>query len=56
IPAADHWAVTYRRGVLLLRYLGVERNEAWELFQQAREVLRPRLTGHNAITPRIWLT
>ena len=56
IPAANHWAVTYRRGVLLLRYLGIERNEAWDIFQQAREVLRPRLTGHKAITPRIWLT
>lgn len=56
IPAGRHWAVTYRRGVLLLRYLGKERNQVWELFQQAREVLRPRLTGINATTPRIWLT
>lgn len=56
IPAASHWAVTYRRGVLLLRYLGAERNQAWNLFQQARHVLRPRLTGHQATVPRIWLT
>ncbi len=56
IPATPHWAVTYRRDVLLLRYLGMERNEAWELLQQAREVLRPRLTGQKAVIPRIWLT
>ena len=56
IEAAQHWAVTYRRGVLLLRYLGSERNQAWELLQQAREILRPRLTGHETNIPRIWLT
>lgn len=56
IAAGDHWAVTYRRGVLLLRYLGMERNQVWDLFQQAREVLRPMLTGEEANIPRIWLT
>lgn len=56
IIAANHWAVTYRRGVLLLRYLGGERNQAWDLFQQARHILRPRLVAQPAITPRIWLT
>lgn len=56
IPAANHWGVTYRRGVLLMRYLGTERNQAWELFQQTRDILRPRLTGHQAVVPRIWLT
>lgn len=56
IAAGKHWAVTYRRGVLLLRYLGEERNQVWDLFQQAREVLRPRLAGIRATTPRIWLT
>lgn len=56
IPANHNWAVTYRRGVLLLRYLGMERNEAWDILQQAREILRPRLTGHKAVIPRIWLT
>ncbi|WP_019673224.1 urease accessory protein UreD [Psychrobacter lutiphocae] len=56
IPASNNWAVTYRRGVLLLRYMGTDRNEAWEIFQQAREILRPRLTGHEAVIPRIWLT
>jgi urease accessory protein len=56
LPAANYWAVTYRRGVLLLRYLGHERNQVWALFQQARDILRPLLTGHQATVPRIWLT
>ena len=56
LAAAKHWAVTYRRGVLLLRYLGTERNQVWDLFQQARDILRPRLTGQQATVPRIWLT
>ncbi len=56
LPANHCWAVTHRRGVLLLRYLGQERNEAWALCQQAWELLRPRLTGHTAVVPRIWLT
>jgi urease accessory protein len=56
LPASPRWAVTLRRGVLLLRYLGVERNEAWELCRRAWEVLRPRLDGRPARVPRIWLT
>lgn len=56
ILPASHWAVTQRRGVLLLRYQGSARNQAWDLLQQAREVLRPRLTGRQAEIPRIWLT
>ncbi|MGO1501203.1 MAG: urease accessory protein UreD [Marinobacter sp.] len=56
LPANCRWAVTYRRGVLLVRYLGHERNEVWDLFQQARVILRPRLTGYEATVPRIWLT
>lgn len=56
IPASTHWAVTRRRGVLLLRYLGDERNEAWAICQQAWEILRPRLTGQPATVPRIWMT
>lgn len=56
LPENHRWAVTRRRGVLLLRYLGQERNEAWALCQQAWELLRPRLTGQPASVPRIWLT
>ena len=55
-PASDRWAVSERRGVLVIRYLGTERNEVWDLFQQAREVLRPMLIGMEPVIPRIWLT
>ncbi|WP_375172526.1 urease accessory protein UreD [Marinobacter sp.] len=56
LPGTNRWAITRRRGVVLLRYLGNERNEAWALCQQAWEILRPRLTGLEAHIPRIWLT
>ncbi|MBD3894978.1 urease accessory protein UreD [Halomonas sp. ML-15] len=56
LPAVNRWAVTLRHGVLLLRYLGSERNEAWAICQQAWELLRPLLMGSEAHTPRIWLT
>ncbi|HSH13977.1 MAG TPA: urease accessory protein UreD, partial [Desulfurivibrionaceae bacterium] len=56
LPPSIHWAVTRRRGVLLLRYLGPERNQAWAICQQAWELLRPRLTGQAPSVPRIWLT
>jgi urease accessory protein len=56
LPASTRWAVTVRHGVLLLRYLGGERNEAWTLCEAAWRVLRPRLLGLEAHTPRIWLT
>ncbi|WFM69910.1 urease accessory protein UreD [Halomonas sp. CKK8] len=56
LGASTRWAVTVRHGVLLLRYLGLERNEAWDLCRRAWEILRPRLIGLPAHTPRIWLT
>lgn len=56
LPAASQWAVTQRHGVLLLRYLGDSRNQAWELCQRAWEVLRPLMLGREACVPRIWLT
>ncbi|MDI9244582.1 urease accessory protein UreD [Marinobacter sp. CHS3-4] len=56
LPESKNWAVTRRRGVVLLRYLGNERNEAWKTCQSAWEILRPLLTGHSAVVPRIWLT
>jgi len=56
LPESKHWAITRRRGVVLLRYLGNERNEAWAVCQQAWEVLRPLLTSKDASVPRIWLT
>lgn len=56
LPASPRWAVTRRHDVLLLRYLGECRNEAWELCQRAWERLRPSLCGRAACVPRIWLT
>ncbi len=56
LPASAEWAVTRRRGVVLLRYLGAERNKAWDICQQAWELLRPELTGCAPSVPRIWLT
>ncbi|WP_280548109.1 urease accessory protein UreD [Halomonas sp. 11-S5] len=54
--APSRYAVTVRHGVLLLRYLGQERNEAWDLCRHAWEILRPLLIDREAHTPRIWLT
>ncbi|MFG6667700.1 urease accessory protein UreD [Halomonas sp. HNIBRBA4712] len=56
LPASARWAVTARHGVLLLRYLGNARNEAWALCEQAWQLLRPLLIDREAHTPRIWLT
>lgn len=56
ITASQRWAVTVRHGVLLLRYLGHERNEAWAICRQAWECLRPLLIGVPAHPPRIWFT
>ncbi len=56
MPASPRWAVTVRHGVLLLRYLGHERNEAWAICRQAWACLRPLLIGEPAHPPRIWFT
>lgn len=56
LPASSSWAVTLRHDVLLLRYLGDSRNEAWNLCQRAWDVLRPSLCARKACVPRIWLT
>ncbi|MEA2117863.1 urease accessory protein UreD [Halovibrio sp. HP20-50] len=56
LPDNPRWAVTVRHGVVLLRYLGNSRNEAWALCEQAWQLLRPRWIERDAHTPRIWLT
>ncbi|CAO1662669.1 MULTISPECIES: urease accessory protein UreD [Salinicola] len=56
LPANPNWAVTQRHGVLLLRYLGGSRNEAWDLCCAAWHALRPLLVGREACEPRIWYT
>ncbi|WP_353981733.1 urease accessory protein UreD [Salinicola endophyticus] len=56
LPAAPQWAVTQRLGVLLLRYLGDSRNQAWDYCQAAWHTLRPLLAEREACEPRIWRT
>ena len=56
LPDNPRWAATVRHGVLLLRYLGNSRNEAWALCEQAWQRLRPLWIEREAHTPRIWLT
>ena len=56
LPDNPRWAVTVRHGVLLMRYLGTSRNEAWALCEHAWQLLRPRWIEREAHTPRIWLT
>ncbi|WP_280570409.1 urease accessory protein UreD [Chromohalobacter sp. 296-RDG] len=56
LPSSAQWAVTQRLDVLLLRYIGDSRNQAWDLCQQAWELLRPWLCGREACVPRIWMT
>jgi urease accessory protein len=56
LAGSARWAVTVRHGVLLMRYLGGERNEAWALCEAAWRMLRPRLLGLEACVPRIWRT
>lgn len=56
LPDNPRWAVTVRQDVLLLRYLGDSRNEAWALCEQAWQLLRPRWIEREAHIPRIWLT
>jgi urease accessory protein len=49
-------AVTCLPGLLVARYLGDSSEEAMEKFAQAWEVLRPAVTGRDAVRPRIWST
>ncbi|TDT37022.1 urease accessory protein [Halospina denitrificans] len=56
LAPSPRWAVTRRQGVLLLRHLGADRNEAWDQCERAWSILRPRLAGVPAQRPRIWNT
>ncbi len=50
------FSVTYKLGVLLVRYLGHDSEEAKQLFVRAWQIIRPTLLQRPATTPRIWLT
>jgi urease accessory protein len=41
-------------GLLVARYLGDSTEEAFNRFTQLWSVLRPALTGCEAVPPRIW--
>jgi len=55
-PEAGRGAVTLLPGILLARYLGDSSEAARRYFVALWRVLRPRLTGLDAIEPRIWQT
>lgn len=56
LEAHQCWAVTWRHDVLLLRYLGDSRSDAWQLLEEAWQLLRPKLAQQPACIPRIWRT
>lgn len=49
-------AVTWRLGVLVVRYLGDDTERARTIFTQLWQILRPALTDREACIPRIWMT
>ncbi|MFT5720577.1 MAG: urease accessory protein [Motiliproteus sp.] len=49
-------AITYRLGVLILRYLGTDSERARTLFTRQWQLIRPELLCRAAAIPRIWLT
>jgi urease accessory protein len=55
-PATGRGAVTLLPGILLARYLGDSSEAARRYFTALWRILRPALTGREAIEPRIWGT
>jgi urease accessory protein len=55
-PVEGKGAVTLLPGILLARYLGDSSEAARRYFIALWRILRPRLTGLEAIEPRIWQT
>ena len=55
-PAPGTGAVTLLPGILLARYLGESSEAARRYFAALWRILRPALTGRDAIEPRIWQT
>ncbi len=55
-PAAGRGAVTLLPGILLARYIGASSEAARRYFVALWRILRPALTGRQAIEPRIWRT
>jgi len=55
-PEQGQGAVTLLPGILLARYLGDSTEAAKRYFVALWRILRPALTGRDAIEPRIWRT
>jgi urease accessory protein len=55
-PQKGEGAVTLLPGVLVARYLGASSESAKRYFAELWAVLRPALTGREAVQPRIWST
>jgi urease accessory protein len=55
-PESGRGAVTLLPGILLARYLGDSSEAARRYFIALWRILRPALTGRDAIEPRIWRT
>ena len=53
---ASHIALTRLPQALAARYIGYSSEEAKELFVMVWRVLRPALTGREAVLPRLWAT
>lgn len=49
-------SVTYRLGLMIIRYLGNSAEQCREVFKCCREILRPAVVGLRAVSPRIWST
>jgi urease accessory protein len=55
-PEEGQGAVTLLPGILLARYLGDSTEAARRYFIELWRILRPALTGRDAVEPRIWRT
>jgi urease accessory protein len=54
--AQDKISITDIKGLLVIRYLGQQANEAKRLFILLWQQLRPAIIDHDAIEPRVWHT
>ena len=55
-PESGRGSVTLLPGILLARYLGDSSEAARRYFLALWRILRPVLTGREAVEPRIWRT
>ena len=53
---APFWGVTFKSGVILVRYLGDSSHECRAGYVRVRNFLLKNLKNIDAISPRIWAT